>query len=153
MITYELAKKLYNSGFSNGIYLHEFREEPNDNPLKCGWNIKATCKHCGETREYSSACFKSLDYNMGCSVVSSYRIPTLSELIEAMQSRYKYIPGLINDAHFLLLKTFGNGGEKGYIAYLDGQWESIEIENRYRFYSSTPEEAVANLWLELNNNK
>lgn len=77
-------------------------------------------------------------------------IPTLSELMDVMQSRYKYIPGLINDAHFVLLKTFMNGNEKGYIACLEGDWESSEIESKYRFINSTPEEAVANLWLAIN---
>lgn len=80
-------------------------------------------------------------------------VPTLSELIDQMQSRYKYIDGLINDAHFILVKTFIDGGKVGYIAYLDGDWESSEIENKYRFISENASVAVSSLWLALNHKK
>ena len=79
----------------------------------------------------------------------SVSIPTLSELIDAFQSRYKYIDGLINNAQFVLRKTF-SGNEKAYIAYLDGEWEGYDIESKYRFISTHAEEATANLWLALN---
>lgn len=77
-------------------------------------------------------------------------VPTLEELIEAFQSRYKYIDGLINDAQFVLRKTF-IGGKEGYVAYLDGDWESNEIESKYRFTDTNADIAVANLWLSLYN--
>lgn len=76
-------------------------------------------------------------------------IPTLSELIEAFQGRYKYIDGLINDAQICLRKSLSTD-EHIYIAWLDGDWESTEFESKYRFFGKTPEEAVANLWLALN---
>lgn len=75
--------------------------------------------------------------------------PTLSELMGAFQGRYKYIGALINDAQILLRKSISASGII-YIASLDGAWESPEIEQEWRFVCSTPEEAVARLWLALN---
>ncbi len=75
--------------------------------------------------------------------------PTLSELIDEMPARVKYIEGLCNDAQFCLAKTVGSSGVF-YIALLEGQWDDEEIGNKYRFVTKTPEEAVALLWLELN---
>lgn len=92
-------------------------------------DIKPSCQICG----YDSVYF-----------------PTLEELLDAFQSRYKYIDGLINDAQVLIRKTFVGHNEKGYLAYLEGDWESPAIESIYRFASTDPKEAVANLWLALN---
>lgn len=76
-------------------------------------------------------------------------IPTLSELIEQFQARYKNVEGLINDAQFLLRKSVSSSGVI-YIASLDGDWESKGTEQKYFFVDPVPEVAVANLWLELN---
>lgn len=85
-------------------------------------------------------------YDAGC----DEKLPTLLELIAALQSRYKNIQGLINDAQFVLRKTFINGGKVGYLACLDGDWESFDMGMKYYFHSETPEECVAKLWLALN---
>jgi hypothetical protein len=86
-----------------------------------------------------------------CGELGAY-FPSLSELIEAFDGKYKYIDGLINDAQFILAKTVNHTGNL-YIARLDGQWESVDIELKYRFVSSSPEEAVSCLWLALQENK
>jgi hypothetical protein len=129
MITYETALKLKNLGFpqtGNGLLMVS----------------------------NEGAKFENIRFNPG-EIISLDEnnpivyLPSLSELIEAFDSRYKRIPGLINDAQFVLRKTFV-GGKKGYMAALDGDFESYELERKYVFYSTSPEEAVANLWLEIN---
>ena len=83
------------------------------------------------------------DYNEG----KAY-IPTLSELIEAMPKRIKYLDGLINDAIFELQKMWCLSG-KIYRARLNGDFESDDIAKEWSFNCETPEEAVARLWLAL----
>lgn len=74
-------------------------------------------------------------------------IPTLSELIEVMPMRKKYHPKLINDAHFFLTKRVGSPAD--YRAYYEGETGEGVIEE-WDCIGSTPEEAVAKLWLALN---
>jgi hypothetical protein len=126
---YELAKQLSEAGFPNlGVYYHNFIEEPLNDPLKPGWNIKATCEKCGEVRKYSSGGIHTSDFNNGCSVVRDYRKPTLSELIEAC------------------------GDEFTFLEKMDKTWTAFPPMPNYKNgqHGSTPEEAVAKLWLELN---
>lgn len=78
--------------------------------------------------------------------------PTPEELLEAMQGRYKYVEGLINDAQACIRKSVSADGHI-YIAWLDGDWESAEYEDKYRFISKDAREALANLWLALNKNR
>ncbi len=124
-MNYELAKQLKDAGFPQKQYGNGLTP-----PEQHG------CPHWGSKKHGKCDCYT---HN-----------PTLSELIEAFQSRYKYIPGLINDAQFVLCRTFVLGGKEGYIAYLDGDFESHEIAEKYVFISLHAEEAVAKLWLELN---
>lgn len=157
MISYELAKQLKDAGFPQTMrkgdlciygskeYLHTGGGHLEGNKRIEGFYVEvgATCCLADEDTPI-------LLRNIYDDLI--VKIPTLSDLIGAMQSRYKYIPGLINDAQFVLRKTF-IGGKEGYIAYLDGSWErneNIDIEYAYRVFSPIPEEAVANLYLVLN---
>ncbi len=128
---YKLAKKLNDGGFPNlGIYNHNYVEEPLNDPLKPGWDKKSVCKYCGEEIKYSSNGSFTMNYAEGCSVVSDYRFPTLSELIAAC----------------------GDDFESLRMAYQVN--EKYWIVKRYTtdefFKGSTPEEAVSLLWLALN---
>ncbi len=127
----ELAKKLHEAGFPNlAIYRHDFIEEPNDNPFKTGWDIKATCKLCGEKREYASGGFTTSDYYKGCTVISDYGQPTLEELIEACG----------HPSFFLFI----NGFDTLFV------WGASISNKEETFWGATPSEAVANLWIALN---
>lgn len=127
-MTPELAKKLHDNGFPNlAVYSHSFSEEPNDNPHREGWNVKATCKFCGEVREYATGGTRFTTFNEGCPIISNYRFPTLSKLIEAC-----------DDDIDLVIRSARS-------------WASKVVDNKViKQHGSTPEEAVAKLWLELN---
>lgn len=128
-MTHELAKQLHESGFPNlAIYAHSFNIEPNNNPHRPGWDVKATCKFCGEVREYCSGGSRTLSFNNGCPVVSGYKTPTLSELINAC-----------DDDIDLVIRSARS-------------WASKVVDNKViKQHGSTPEEAVAHLYLELKN--
>ena len=135
-MTPELAKKLHDNGFPNlAVYAHSFNHEPNDNPHKGGWNVKATCKFCGEVREYASSSTLSTTYFEGCPVISNYIFPTLSELIEACGDEIR-------------LQSYWS--ENDLMWQADNSYNFYVKENQVAEVGSTPEEAVANLWLELN---
>lgn len=126
-----LAKKLHKGGFPNiGIYRHCYVEEQNDDTGKPGWDKKSTCKSCGKIEVYASGGMTTSDFFYGCPVVSNYRFPTLSELIEECQ---KDVSGII------MIDKFGDKKRAKCttpeIAWVEG-------------YSN--EEAISNLWLELN---
>jgi hypothetical protein len=129
-MTYELAKQLHESGFPNlAVYAHSFNYEQNNNPHKPGWDVKVTCKFCGEIREFASSSTLSTIYFDGCPVITNYIFPTLSELIEAC-----------GDEFYELVRD-----EDGtFICRSD--YTEMDIVR-----CSTPEEAVANLYLKLNN--
>uniref|UniRef100_A0A6M3J888 Uncharacterized protein n=1 Tax=viral metagenome TaxID=1070528 RepID=A0A6M3J888_9ZZZZ len=72
-------------------------------------------------------------------------MPTLSELIEAMPCRKKYL-GIINDAHFVLRKLVSR--EEEYWAYYEDEDTDKPVDG-YSFRNMPAEEAVARLWLKL----
>lgn len=121
-MNYDVAKKLKDAGFPQKDYLA--KEQPN------GW--------IAEDGDFA-------DWKVSDEYIY---VPTLSELIEAMPMRVKYIDGLINDAFFILEKLCGQ--KASYRASLDGDFETEEIAKKWQFVKDTPEEAVANLWLALN---
>lgn len=66
-----------------------------------------------------------------------YLFPTLSELIEACGSEFDHLKRVY--------------GDWKWEAYYNG--EEVRVDNHYFFgKGQSPEEAVANLWLELNRN-
>jgi hypothetical protein len=135
-MTPELAKKLHDNGFPNlAVYAHSFNHEPNDNPHKGGWNVKATCKFCGEVREYASSSTLSTTYFEGCPVISNYIFPTLSELIEACGDCLSHIK-----------KWGGYWWAVSHCGHPEHEFGGNNLEEQ----GITPEESVAKLWLELN---
>jgi hypothetical protein len=150
-MTPELAKKLHDNGFPNlAVYAHSFNHEPNDNPHKGGWNVKATCKFCGEVREYASSSTLSTTYFEGCPVISNYIFPTLSELIEACGEDFR---GLLKGTFLIWNKDIKN--YEDFIGFFAGELDGTDgsclyVDSEPHGYGSTPEIAVAKLWLELN---
>ncbi len=76
--------------------------------------------------------------------------PSLSKLIEAMPMRQKYLGSTVNDAHFVLRKLVGLTPE--YRAYYEDEDTGLAVEG-YSFKNRIAEEAVAQLWLALNEKK
>lgn len=74
--------------------------------------------------------------------------PTLSELIDAMPMRAKYL-GTVNDAHFVLRKMVVGAPGRLYRALMEDEDTGKAVEG-YNFIAAIPEEAVGKLWLALN---
>lgn len=120
-MTYELAKQLKDAGFPQTLATNKF-------PL-----------FYNKDGEFGNAV---IDFN-GIDSESAIYVPPLSELVEACDSKDYYF-------------SVGRSAKEG-----DEQWEA-KIEDWGKGYSepgdevkewktgSTPEEAVAKLWLELN---
>jgi len=119
-MTYKLALQLKNAGFPS-----EYKN----------WE----CKECGkpyEDSEVGTSCVLC-GWNGATNVDIVFRAPTLSELIEACGARF-------GDLEKGMENTWLAKGGK-YI-YEDGSIGNYEFE----VFGSTPEEAVARLWLALN---
>ncbi len=86
----------------------------------------------------------------GLSIDMPY-FPTLSELIEAMPMRAKYL-GTVNDAHFVLRKLVTSSNESRYWAYMEDE-DTYEPVEGYSFRDAPADVVVANLWLALQSNK
>lgn len=134
MMNYELAKKLKDAGFpppevtTTGDY--------------SSWTIEKTYGGAYATNEHLIRVFPGMSYSRDLVYV-----PILSELIEAMPMRAKYL-GTINDAHFVLRKLVSVVPER-YWAYMEDEDTNLPVEG-YSFRDMPAEEAVANLWLALN---
>ena len=147
MINYELALKLKKAGFPQEL-------ENGD------WGY---CVDCGETSDLH---LTHDDNDEGGFVGNDYihrigdehrldghnvmiKVPTLSELMSAMPMREKHL-GTINDAHFQIWKLVSRNEEGKYRACMVDEMNGHIIEG-YSFTSvGGAEEAVANLWLALN---
>lgn len=146
-MTYELAKKLKEAGFP---FVHD-----KCNPVFCGHMGSAYCRECGEyvaTGDNTCPvgnkhCGK---YNIGFLVA-----PTLSELIEACGDRFVSVG---NDRAHELWHLGGRDytpeeqreGKNMWRAYAYWGDRGHEIGTTVDGYGNTAEEAVINLWLELN---
>ena len=149
MITQELAKQLYNIGFTQitAYQKHDFEitEAYEGNQFR-GDLYK--CKLCNKEHLCSTginigpSCTHTSDFNIGCpnAEIKYGNLPTLSELIEACGRDFDRIE--LN---------------KDYVHPEYDKWTCdglVRIKPNHqttlRFEGKTPEEAVAKLWLELN---
>lgn len=83
----------------------------------------------------------------GCGECDAEHYPTLSELIEACPKLRKLEDEKYDG--YLALHARDNGWEAGYTRFYAYEGYYMEIEQQ----GSSPEEAVAKLWLELNKKK
>lgn len=126
-ITYEQAKQLKEAGF----------------PVKYkNWECKECCKPYDDD-EVGTQCV-NCGWNGVIKTDIVFRSPTLSELIEACPKVSKKN----NEEYdgFFALQMSEKGWIAGYTRFHAYEGDSIEQEQK----GSTPEEAVAKLWLELN---
>ncbi len=122
MITYETARKLKDAGFP----------QKSEISWVCTTDYNWRCNRCG-TKESNAVSVPESCPNLDCNAY----IPTLSELIAACGDRFRLFNRLANEHPTLQQK---------------GGWLAVsgEFEERIDAFGDTPEEAVANLWLELN---
>lgn len=122
MLSYELCKKLKETGFSQEI--------SKDTPiLRSGSNFWS-----GNTPD--SLCFlsPSFDNNLGLREHRQqryFKIPTLSELIDACGNEFKELATLSRKSGVII------------------EWCAYRFSNFLQTQGNTPEEAVANLYLAL----
>ncbi len=141
-MNYELAKQLKDAGFPQqreGLFMLVYctSEDCCNNQLHLIHDDNDEGNETGN--DYGH---RTKDWN------EYIKCPTLPELIDSFQGRYKYIDGLINDAQISLMKTIGVDGHY-YIACLDGDWESHEHEMKYLFTDKDADVVLANLYLAL----
>jgi len=125
MITYELAKQLKEAGFPQRKGLGTTYAKGNERYICSGTSPE---DHC--------ACPYCYGYDEGFAT-----IPTLSELIEACRKK--------TQKHYFYLRIIAHKDEKVF------HWRSgfLPEESDPRGVGKSPEEAVANLWLKLNEKK
>ena len=133
-MTYALALQLKNAGFPQEvifgslIYNHKYKDKPEIEVLNDGcWSCECECPHVS---------FPPEEY---------VKIPTLSELIEACEGKITLLEFKVNG---VVAKGVIFHGLK----YADELYtnENMQPNEYFLTTGSTPEEAVANLWLAIN---
>lgn len=143
MISYELAKKLKDAGCDQKVSEFYYRRgyhtsEAFDNGVSLGkkgeFSLNFRIEHNPYPR-YRTADVKWNEADLAKLDQEEVAAPSLSELIEACGHEFNHL----KKVH----------GDWKWEAYYNG--EDVRDDNHYFFGNgSTPEEAVANLWLELN---
>jgi hypothetical protein len=141
MISYELALQLKNAGFpqemkGGSIFIYENKEWVHTG----GGHLESGVRHEGLYAEKGSACCDDKE-EYSLNVVNIYddlgvKIPTLPELIEACGDKFDSLRKIHNNIHDVYY----------FVAF-------STVLNKFHYEQgtgSTPEEAVANLYIGLN---